>query len=682
MATTHTQEPLPVFGRVGLVLAIENLSPLDKFTILCSPPTNELQAKYKLQSTIMDAMSAQWKCMPVFFKEGLHRMKPLLIAQLVKNLHSTQQVRVIPSRTVKLRWNTICHEVEGIFWQRIAIRPLHPKRWLIPSLSCLGASSSSTQIYVTWIRNPGIKAQSTGTSNFQGFIAFGSTTSIDETERNIIIGLRYQQLRFRWEEAQGDPPMKGRGPGFRKDDTWGHFARLMISKTLQKTPKFQLGALAMKTYVEEDGSLLFQCPNARQSDVIILDWLNSFRAATPLCRDCRAVAYDYSASGLYDFSLYLLGKDQKGPLQPPGRRLLSNGLFNGRLPNNATSIPYPERKIDHPMLVLQYVGSDFGSVNGHRLRATVSSQGGKISLSISDLTITVNDYFFKKKTVQSVVVNGQEIPRLRGWFRGSPGREIADYPGFTWTERQGEYILSQIIRVDDPLPAVKPTWVATVKATASPPSIHIRQEFATPELAIRLAAGILTRIRELEKMPASITSIQATDSFDHSLKVALSRASANSGTTPPAPSAAEAAVLHGAAAAAENAASALLSRTGKRARTDDDPEDSAKRHHPGIVMPHCPTRSGLRYTHLRPIRARCLRPTRHCCARARRVSRPTSSTLFFLPRVPPGGPPCVRVDLIFGPMDWEGKCYAPQPHYERARAQHHAHRPLHVASWR
>ncbi|KAJ6532630.1 hypothetical protein B0H19DRAFT_1081663 [Mycena capillaripes] len=175
--------------------------------------------------------------------------------------------------------------------------------------------------------------------------------------------------------------------------------------------------------------------------------------------------------------------------------------------------------------------------------------------------------------------------------------------------------------------------------TLQPPSNSRREATSTPP-----THDVLNRIRELEKIPASITSLQATvDSFDHSHKVVLSRAGANSGDAPLAPSAAEAAVL-GTAVAAEDARLRAIVED-----NDHDVEDLAN-HHPGIVMPIAfalPTSP-----------AASVLPSRGQPAAAPATTAPPPPLFSFLPHALAGGSPRVRVDpvceVIFGPMDWEG----------------------------
>jgi hypothetical protein len=92
------------------------------------------------------------------------------------------------------------------------------------------------------------------------------------------------------------------------------------------------------------------------------------------------------------------------------------------------------------------------------------------------------------------------------------------------------------------------------------------------------------RIRKTE---AAITSVQANvDPQVHTIKVLLSRASASTGTAPPAASASDAALLADIDPATLHAlVREFINANGKRTLTDDDvAEDSAKRHSPGVII--------------------------------------------------------------------------------------------------
>ncbi|KAJ7207583.1 hypothetical protein GGX14DRAFT_396404 [Mycena pura] len=447
---------------------------LEKFTILCSPPPDDSPV---LEAGLLRRMRRQWESMPTFYQEGLERVKKLLAAQLAS------QVRVIPSRKIPLKYNTACDAVQTI--DRFELIGNHCYSALTPEvlansppsffgrLLCLyhdlcklcgdeEAVPLPPVLQVTWIRNPGTRAQTIPTSCFEAtatrITSMSETTrATAEAERAIILALRYKQFIKRWKRpATVTPPMKEQN--LRPDDVWAHFAQMIISKKpgpLHSTPvcEFELGALAAATArFNTVTNQKLKIPDAKANDDAIEAWLSW--AAMPVCKDCRAIAYNFSGSSLYDFARYIRGKAQEKEL--PFLEKLPT-LINGRLSDSYTDIPFINRQIDHPTINLYFLDTDFGLFEGNRIQVVVA----------------------RDKT---------EDRDVQEWFRSRPGEEISDYVGFTWTEERhgsGEYT---IINVDPWLPKVSPTRVASVKTAARPPSISIRKEFATAELAIRLAA--------------------------------------------------------------------------------------------------------------------------------------------------------------------------------------------------
>ncbi|KAF8172020.1 hypothetical protein K438DRAFT_1852098 [Mycena galopus ATCC 62051] len=184
--------------------------------------------------------------------------------------------------------------------------------------------------------------------------------------------------------------------------------------------------------------------------------------------------------------------------------------------------------------------------------------------------------------------------------------------------------------------------------------------------AIRAVQG---RIAELEKMPAAITSIQASlDAVHNTLRVVLSRTSASTGSAPPAPTAAEAVVINA---------------NGKRVHDADGVDDAAKRQHLAITaptpfsLPTAPPPPGYAapaFAAPAPLLPAPFVPAAAAPMPALIAPAPVPAHPFAvatiaptalptvpapLPRAPPAGaprvPPNPAREVLFGPMNWEKK---------------------------
>ncbi|KAJ7900927.1 hypothetical protein B0H14DRAFT_2670341 [Mycena olivaceomarginata] len=199
---------------------------------------------------------------------------------------------------------------------------------------------------------------------------------------------------------------------------------------------------------------------------------------------------------------------------------------------------------------------------------------------------------------------------------------------------------------------------------------------------------VSSRVHELEKVPATITSLQASvQALDHAVKVSLARASTAAGSAPTAPCAADAAIIE---AAQDARLRAIMSEmlnanaNGKHAR-DDAMEDSAKRLHivppAPLALPTAPPAPDYAAPTIAPALApvpilalptvgaapvAAAFPYAAAPAVAPVTAGPAIAAAHMgppqppsLPRAPAGAPPRVRVDpsreVLLGPLNWEGK---------------------------